>query len=109
MPQPTQLLIVGGGPAALEAALAVQHLAAERVRIPLLCNRADFVYRPVAAAEPFGFAHPERFSLAGIAADRGFTLRLGALRAVDADARRVRLDDDSSLACDTLLLALGAR
>jgi sulfide:quinone oxidoreductase len=109
MSHPTHLLIVGGGPAALEAALAVQHLAAERVRITLLCDRDDFVYRPVAVAEPFGFGSPERFSLAAIAADRGFELRRGALEAVDHDERRVRLSDGSSVGYEVLLLALGAR
>ena len=48
--------IAGGGPAALEGALAVQRLAGERVPITLLSDRDEFVYRPVAVAEPFGFA-----------------------------------------------------
>lgn len=109
MSQPTQLLIVGGGPAALEGALAVQHLAPGLLRVTLLCDRDDFVYRPVAVAEPFGFASPERFSLSGIAADRGFSLRLGSLRSVDPSARRVLLADGTSMEYDVLLLALGAR
>jgi sulfide:quinone oxidoreductase len=109
MSHPTHLLIVGGGPAALEAVLAVQRLAAERVRITMLCDRDDFVYRPVAVAEPFGFAPPERFSLAAIAADRGFELQRGALEAIDHDARRVRLTDGSHVGYEVLLLALGAR
>ncbi len=109
MSHPTHLLIVGGGPAALEAVLAVQHLAAERVRITLLCDRDDFVYRPVAVAEPFGFAAPERFSLEAIAADRGFELRRGELEAVDHGERCVRLSDGAHVGYDVLLLALGAR
>jgi sulfide:quinone oxidoreductase len=108
MPDPTELVIVGGGPAALEAALAVQHLAAERVRITLLCDRDEFVYRPVSVAEPFGFATTERFSLAGVAADRGFTLRRGALASVDTDRRRVLLTDGTDADYEVLLLAVGA-
>ena len=72
MPVATQLLIVGGGPAALEAVLAVQRLAGDRVDITLLSDRDEFVYRPVAVAEPFGLASAQRFSLARLARDRGF-------------------------------------
>src|SRR5436190_152393 len=37
------MLVAGGGPAALEGALAVQRLAGERVRITLLADRDTFV------------------------------------------------------------------
>src|SRR3954468_11637059 len=103
------LLIAGGGPAALEGALAVQRLAGERVQIRLLSDRDEFVYRPVAVAEPFGLDSPQRFSLARLAAERGFELRRGKLLSVDAGAHRVRTADAAQLPYDTLLLALGAR
>jgi len=109
MSDPTHLLVAGGGPAALEGALAVQRLAGERVRITLLSDQATFVYRPLAVAAPFGFAAPERFSLERLAAERGFGFRRGTLRAVDADSRRVLLHDAPPVAYDALLLALGAR
>jgi NADH dehydrogenase FAD-containing subunit len=108
MTEPTHLLIAGGGPAALEAALAVQRLAAERVRVTLLSDRADLVHRPLAVAEPFGFGEPQRFSLAALAAERGFALHPGRLRAVDAYGRRALLED-GELDYDALLVALGAR
>jgi sulfide:quinone oxidoreductase len=103
------LLVAGGGPAALEGALAVQRLAGERVRITLLSDQDTFVYRPLAVAEPFGLASPERFSLARLAADRGFALRRGSVRGVDADGHRALIDGAASLEYDALLLALGAR
>jgi len=109
MPEPTKLLIVGGGPAALEAVLTLQRHAPERVQLTLLCDRDEFVYRPVAVAEPFGFATAERFSLAGVAADRGIDFRRGTLRSVDPAAHRVLLADGSELEYDILLLAVGAR
>jgi sulfide:quinone oxidoreductase len=102
------LLVAGGGPAALEGALAVQRLAGERVRITLLSDQDTFVYRPVAVAEPFGLATPQRFSLARLAADRGFALRRGTVRAVDGDAHRALIADGEPVAYDMLLLALGA-
>src|SRR3954447_17233587 len=104
----TNLLIAGGGPAALEAVLAVQRLADDRVEITLLSDRDEFVYRPLAVTEPFGFAPPQRFSLARFAADRGVRLVLGHLRSVDCDARVVRTDGGGGLPYDALLLALGA-
>jgi sulfide:quinone oxidoreductase len=109
MPDRSELLIVGGGPAALEAALAVQRLAGERIHVTLLSDRDAFVYRPVAVAEPFGLATPERFSLLGIAAERGIDFVSGALAEVDASGHRVLCGDGRWLSYDALLLALGAR
>jgi sulfide:quinone oxidoreductase len=103
------LLVAGGGPAALEGALAVQRLAGKRVRITLLSDQDTFVYRPHAVAEPFGLAAPQRFSLACLAADRGFALQRGTLRAVDPDGHRALTADGASVEYDALLLALGAR
>src|SRR3954453_9393630 len=104
-----QLLIAGGGPAALEGALAVQRLAGELVDITLLSDRDDFASGPLAVAEPFGLATPERFSLSRLADERGFDLRLGTLAAVDPAAHRVRTHDGAQLSYDTLLVAVGAR
>ena len=103
------LLIAGGGPAALEAALAVQRLAGDRLPITLLADRDEFVYRPVAVAEPFGFASAQRFSLRQLCADRGFRFRQGTLAAVEADQHRVRIEPDGHVPYETLLIALGAR
>jgi sulfide:quinone oxidoreductase len=103
------LLIAGGGPAALEGALAAQRLAGERLDITLLTESDELVYRPVAVAEPFGLAVAQRFSLTRIAADRGFALELGRLQRVDAPGHRVFTADGRELAYDALLLAIGAR
>ncbi|HEX6020440.1 MAG TPA: FAD-dependent oxidoreductase [Solirubrobacter sp.] len=105
---PTQLLVVGGGPAALEGVLAVQRLAKDLVDITLLSDREDFVYRPTAVAEPFGLGSPQRFSLTRLAEDRGITFRRGRLASVDPPNHRVFTDDGTELRYDALLLALGA-
>ena len=109
MPDRTHLLIAGGGPAALEAALAIRRLAGERFRITLLSSRDEFVYRPVAVAEPFGFLTPERFSLPRMAAALGVDLRLAVLAEVDPESHHVVCADGETLSYDVLLLALGAR
>ena len=49
-PTPFRVLIVGGGVAGLEAALALRHLAGERVATTLLAPAAEFVYRPMKVA-----------------------------------------------------------
>ena len=48
------VVIAGGGIAALEALLGVRELAPEAVRIQLLAPEREFVHRPMFVAEPFG-------------------------------------------------------
>jgi len=43
-----RLLIAGGGVAALEAALAVRHVAEDRVSVALIAPEPRFWYRPLA-------------------------------------------------------------
>jgi sulfide:quinone oxidoreductase len=52
-PRPLQVLVAGGGVAGLEALLALRDLAGERVELTLLSPEAEFVYRPMAVAEPW--------------------------------------------------------
>lgn len=49
--------------AALEATLALAALAGERIAITLVAPESDFVYRPLAVAEPFRVGEVERFPL----------------------------------------------
>ena len=48
-----KVLIAGGGVAALEAALALRDLAADRVDVELLAPEPHFWYRPLSVAAPF--------------------------------------------------------
>ena len=70
---PMNVLIAGGGVAALEAALALRALAEERVRVELLAPEHHFFYRPLAVAEPFELGRVERFDLAELAAEAWIT------------------------------------
>jgi sulfide:quinone oxidoreductase len=103
------LLVAGGGPAALEGALAVQRLAGERVHVTLLADADTFTYRPLTVAEPFGLGAAQRFSLRALAAERGFAFERGAVAAVEPALHRVRLADGEARTYDALLLAVGAR
>jgi sulfide:quinone oxidoreductase len=101
------VVIAGGGPAAIEAALAVQRLAGAFARVTLLSPSDAFVYRPQSVAEPFGTDPPQRFSIPAIAADRGFALVHAAVRGVDPAAHTIDADGEL-IPYDALVLALGA-
>src|SRR5262245_52096189 len=102
-----QLVIAGGGPAAIEAALAVRRLAEERLAITLLSASYEFVYRPLSVGTPFGGAEPQRYSLRRLAGERGLRFVRATVRGVDAEAHSVNVDG-TPMSYDALLLALGA-
>jgi len=107
--RPTRVLIAGGGVAALELMLALRALAQERVEIELLSAEQEFVYRPLAVAEPFDVGKAHRFDLAALARDRSARVRLGALAGVDAERRHAVTADGHELDFDVLPIAVGAR
>ena len=103
------VLIAGGGVAALEVLIALRALAGDRLRITLVAPGPEFVYRPLAVAEPFDLGAARRYPLAGIAADFGARLVPASVVAVEATARRVRCRSGEILSYDVLVLAPGAR
>jgi sulfide:quinone oxidoreductase len=105
----TRVLIAGGGVAALEAALALHSLAAERVSVEFVAPETDFVYRPLAVAEPFRVGDVRTFPLARLAEATGATLHQGLVTEVDPDLHFVRTASGEQLPYDLLLLALGAK
>jgi sulfide:quinone oxidoreductase len=106
---PLNALIAGGGPAALEAALALHRLAGDRVRTTLLAPEPDFTYRPLSVLSPFAAGVTPTYPLARAAADAGFTLVRSLLASVDASAHTVTTSDGERIAYDVLLVATGAR
>jgi sulfide:quinone oxidoreductase len=104
-----RVLIAGGGVAGLEAMLALDALAAERVETTLLDPGADFVYRPLSVAEPFAAGHATRHPLADLAARAGARHVRDRLAEVDPAAHVVRTAAGRSVAYDALVLALGAQ
>ena len=79
-----RVVIAGGGVAALEAALALQELAEERVELELLAPEPYYWYRPLAVAQPFHVGLMQRVELVEIAAAAQAEFTLGALASVDA-------------------------
>jgi sulfide:quinone oxidoreductase len=107
--RPLDVLIAGGGVAALEAMMALRALAGERVRITLLAPERDFHYRPMAVAEPFTIAHARRLGLVAIAADFDARLVTGALAAVEPEQRLVVTAGGERIGYDALVIACGTR
>ncbi len=106
---PSQVVICGGGVAAIEALLAVHALVEVGVELHVVAPNRQFVYQPLAVAAPFGLAQTHLFDLAEIAAEKNATLHADSLASVDTNSRRVRLAIGGDLHYDALLVAVGAR
>jgi sulfide:quinone oxidoreductase len=109
MPSPLHVLVVGAGVAALEATLALKALAEERVDVEVLAPEDDFVYRPLAVAEPFGKGEVRSFPVRRLVELAGARLTPGALARVDLTRRRALTADGRELAWEVLVLAVGVR
>jgi sulfide:quinone oxidoreductase len=104
-----EVLIAGGGVAGLEALLGLREVAGDRVSLTLVAPGSDFVYRPMAVAEPFAAGTASRVPLADVVADAGAELVRDSLAAVDDGAREVRLAGGGTRGFEALLVATGGR
>ena len=105
---PTNVLIAGGGPAALEAALRLRRVGSGLVATTLLAPEADFTYRPLSVLDPFAAGGAPAYPLTRVAADAGAALRPGTLASVDAAAHVARTAEGDAIPYDVLLVAVGA-
>jgi sulfide:quinone oxidoreductase len=104
-----EVVIVGGGVAALETLMALHDLAPAAVCVTLVAAEPDFVYRPMSVAEPFGLGEARRYPLRRVVDDFGATLVQAGVAAADAASRRIVLRSGDTIGYDTLVLAPGAR
>jgi sulfide:quinone oxidoreductase len=104
-----EVVIAGGGVAALETALALHKLAADRVKLTLLAPTADFIYRPIAVLEPFVHMPPRQLPLAKFAAELNATFEHDTVAAVDCQRRVLHTGAQRELPYDALVIAVGAR
>lgn len=107
--KPVRVIIVGGGVAALETMIALREMAQERARLELVTPSAEWTYRPLAVAEPFGAGPPQRYDLVQLARDHGAALHLAGVQAVEPAEHRVVTWDGRRLSYDVLVVAVGAR
>jgi sulfide:quinone oxidoreductase len=106
---PLQVVIAGAGVAGLETMMALRALAGPRVEITLVAHTAEFVYRPLAVAEPFGIDSVRSYPLEAIASDFNATFVEDELAWVGPRGQRVFLGGGDELGYDALVMALGAR
>jgi sulfide:quinone oxidoreductase len=108
-PRKRKVTIVGGGVAALEALLALRSLAGDLLDLEVVAATPDFVYRPLAVAEPFGLGTAHRFDLSHIAREQGAVLHLAGVDRVEPEEHRLVTWDGRHFDYDLLLVAVGAR
>jgi sulfide:quinone oxidoreductase len=104
-----QVLVAGGGVAALEGMLALRKLGGDRVAITLLAPERDFVVRPERVREPFAFAAARRYPLERIASDSGAALIGDRFKWLDPNGRVVHTEGGDEISYQALLLAPGAK
>jgi len=103
------VLIVGGGVAGLETALALRDLAGDRVAVTLMAPEPEFVYRPMTVGEPFAHASARRHDLHDLVADMGAELVVDGFAWVEAAKQVAHTEAGKEMPYDALVLALGAR
>lgn len=108
MDEKFRVLVAGGGVAGLETVLALRDLAGDRVATTLVSPEPEFVFRPMAVAEPFSRGRAARHPLTAVARYTGAELVRARVSAVETGERNVVLDDGDRLAYDALLVAVGA-
>lgn len=105
-PMNGQIVIAGGGIAALEASLALREHTDARLGIRMIAPQELFEYRPLSVLQPFGGPHL-RIDLAAFAAEHDITLLRDSLTAVDPAARRCTTASGVALDYEDLLIATG--
>jgi sulfide:quinone oxidoreductase len=105
---PFRVVIVGGGVAALETALALADLAPERIEATVVAPNGEFVYRPMVIREPFGLGAARRYELAPIVEDTGARLLNDQLGSIDRVGQTILTKNGETIPYDALVLALGA-
>lgn len=105
---PLRVLIAGGGVAALEAGLALQALAGDRVSTRILAPDDRFVMRPLEVREPFAGQSAPHYDLAELAASMDASLIRGRLTRVDAADHAAFTDTGHELVYDVLIIGMGA-
>ena len=104
-----KVVIVGGGIAGLEAALALKDMAPGLVDVTLVAATDQFTFMPAVVAAPFDRAVVRHFDLFRVAHSVGAHLVVSRVAGVDPDKRRVALSHGPDIEYDALLIACGTR
>lgn len=104
-----KVLVAGAGVAGLEAALALQDLAGDRVDVALHDPSREFAYRPFGIGEPYGTTRAFRYDLRSLSELCGASLHPSAIAAVEPERRIAVSRDGERFPYDQLIVATGAR
>ena len=104
-----QVVVAGGGIAALEVLAGLRTRAGDRVQATLLCPERSFSYRPLSTAVPFRFREERMRELQDLVRGLGATFVRDGLAQVDETRGRVLTNNGDFLPYDVLVLAVGAR
>ena len=102
------VLIAGGGVAALELALALHDLAPAQTDVTVVAPNHDFVYRPYAVREPFGYAPAARYPVDRILQEAGAARVVDELAWVDPAAKVLHTASGNQMPYGVLAIAIGA-
>ncbi|MGX6449803.1 hypothetical protein ACVU7I_17330, partial [Patulibacter sp. S7RM1-6] len=104
----TQVLVGGGGPAALETVMALHERAAGELRVTLLAPNATFRYRPLAAYAGLVPDTRQTVEVPPLAAAWGASVVGDRLAAVDLDRREATTGHGGRIAYEALVVASGS-
>jgi sulfide:quinone oxidoreductase len=104
-----KVLVIGGGVGALEAAIALKHLAGDWVEVEICAGRSDFVYRPFAVGEPYGASRVLRYDLERLAELCDAEFRPENVAALDPGLRYATTHDGTKIPYDYAIVACGSR
>jgi sulfide:quinone oxidoreductase len=102
------IVIAGGGVAALELALALHDLAPAQTDVTVVAPNHDFIYRPYAVREPFGYAPATQYPVDRILDAAGAAHVVDELAWVDPEAQVLHTAFGSQLPYGALAIAIGA-
>src|SRR4051812_1215515 len=107
--RPHRVVIGGGGVAALEALIALHHMARDHVQVTLVAPSDEFVVRALTVTELFGASGSRAYDVEQACADHDARFVRDAIHRVQPEHRDVVTRNGRVLAYDSLMLAVGAR